>query len=136
MPRRDRRITRLERWLFRHVPVTQRIARAATYCGRETYALGFVKYPASMRAAQAAVLRHLRRQVTDPDLRARLTPSYLMGCKRILLSSDYYPALAQPNVSLVTEAITEIREDCVLTSDGIAHHADTIIFGTGFHVTD
>ncbi len=136
MPRHDRQISRPERWLFRHVPVTQRIARAAIYCGRETYALGFVKNPAIMRAVQAAVRRHLRRQVPDPDLRAKVTPSYLMGCKRILLSNDYYPALAQPNVALVTEAITEIREDCVLTSDGTAHPADTLIFGTGFHVTD
>jgi len=136
MPRRDRQISRLERWLFRHVPATQRAARAAIYCWRETYALGFVKYPAIMRAAQAAVLRQLRRQVTDPDLRARLTPSYLMGCKRILLSNDYYPALAQPNVSLVTGAIKEIRADSVLASDGTAHHVDTLIFGTGFHVTD
>ena len=136
MPRHDRQISRPERWLFRHVPVTQRIARAAIYCWRESYALGFVKHPAIMRAVQAAVLRHLRRRVPDPDLRAKVTPSYLMGCKRILLSNDYYPALAQPNVSLVTGAIKEIREDCVLTSDGTAHPADTLIFGTGFHVTD
>ena len=136
MPRHDRQISRPERWLFRHVPVTQRIARAAIYCWRESYALGFVKHPAIMRAAQAAVLRHLRRQVPDPELRAKVTPSYLMGCKRILLSDDYYPALAQPNVSLVTEAIKEIRAESVLTGDGVAHHADALIFGTGFHVTD
>jgi cation diffusion facilitator CzcD-associated flavoprotein CzcO len=136
MPRHDRQISGLERWLFRHVRVTQRLARAAIYCGREAYALGFVKKPAIMRAAQHIALRHLRRQVADPDLVARLTPSYVMGCKRVLLSSDYYPALAKPNVSLVTEPIKEIRRDCVLTGDGTAHHADTLIFGTGFHVTD
>ena len=89
-----------------------------------------------MRVAQAVALRHLHRQVADPDLLARLTPSYRMGCKRILLSNDYYPALAQPNVSLVTDGITEIREKSVLTSDGTEHRVDTLIFGTGFHVTD
>jgi cation diffusion facilitator CzcD-associated flavoprotein CzcO len=136
MPRRDRGITRLERWLFRHVPVTQQIARAGIYCGREAYALGFVKEPAILHAAQAMALRHLNRQVTDPDLLARLTPSYRMGCKRILLSNDYYPAVAQPNVSLVTDGIKEIREKSVLTRDGIARPVDTLIFGTGFHVTD
>jgi cation diffusion facilitator CzcD-associated flavoprotein CzcO len=136
MPRHDRQVSRSERWLFRHVPVTQQIARAGIYCGREAYALGFVKNPAIMRAAQALALRHLHRQVADADLRARLTPSYRMGCKRILLANDYYPALTQPNVSVVTESIKEIRADSVLTSDGIAHHADTLIFGTGFHVTD
>jgi len=136
LPRRDRAISRLERWLFRQVPVTQRAARAAIYCGREAYAAGFVKNPAIMRAAQGVALRHLHRQVTDPGLRARLTPSYRMGCKRILLSSDYYPALTQPNVSLVTAGIAEIRADSVVAADGTAYQADTLIFGTGFHVTD
>ncbi|TVZ05921.1 NAD(P)/FAD-dependent oxidoreductase [Trebonia kvetii] len=136
MPRHDRQISRLERWLFRHLPPTQQIARAAIYCGREAYALGFVKNPAILHTAEAMALRHLQRQVADPDLLARLTPSYRMGCKRILLSNDYYPTLTQPNVSLVTEGIKEIREKSVLTSDGIAHHVDTLIFGTGFHVTD
>jgi cation diffusion facilitator CzcD-associated flavoprotein CzcO len=136
LPRRDRAISRLERWLFRQVPVTQRAARAAIYCGREAYAAGFVKNPAIMRAAEGVALRHLRRQVADPGLRARLTPSYRMGCKRILLSSDYYPALTQPNVSLVTAGIAEIRADSVVAADGTAYQADTLIFGTGFHVTD
>ena len=136
MPRHDRQISGLERWLFRHMPVTQRIARAGIYCGREAYALGFVKDPAIMRVAEAVALRHLHRQIADPDLLAKLIPSYRMGCKRILLSNDYYPALTQPNVSLVADGIKEIRKRSVLTSDGIAHHVDTLIFGTGFHVTD
>jgi cation diffusion facilitator CzcD-associated flavoprotein CzcO len=136
LPRRDRQISRLEHWLFRHAPVTQRIARAGIYVGRETYALGFVKNPGIMQKAEALALRHLHRQVSDPDLRTRLTPSYRMGCKRILISNDYYPALTQPNVSLVTDGIKEIREKSVVTSDGTAYDADTLIFGTGFHVSD
>jgi len=136
LPRHDRQISQLERWLFRHAPVTQQIARAGIYLGRETYALGFTKNPAIMRRAEALALRHLHRQIADPELRARLTPSYRMGCKRILLSNDYYPALTQPNVSLVAAGVTEIREKSVLASDGTEHDADTLIFGTGFHVTD
>jgi len=136
IPRHDRRISRLEHWLFRHAPVTQRIARAGIYWGRESYALGFVKNPGIMRRAEALALGHLHRQVADPDLRTRLTPSYRMGCKRILIANDYYPALTQPNVSLVTDGITEIREKSVLTSDGTSHDADTLVFGTGFHVSD
>jgi cation diffusion facilitator CzcD-associated flavoprotein CzcO len=136
MPRRDRRISRPERWLFRHVPVTQQIARAGIYCGREAYALGFVKEPAILHAAEAVARRHLDRQVADPVLRARLTPSYRMGCKRILLSNDFYPTIARPNVSLVTEGIKEVSETAVVTGDGRAHQVDTLIFGTGFHVTD
>jgi cation diffusion facilitator CzcD-associated flavoprotein CzcO len=136
IPRMDRQISRLEHWLFRHAPMTQQIARAGIYLGREAYALGFVKNPDIMRKAEALALHHLDRQVRDPGLRARLTPSYRMGCKRILISNDYYPALTQPNVSLVTDGIKEIREKSVLTSDGTAYDADTLIFGTGFHVTD
>jgi len=136
IPRRDRRISPLEHWLFRHAPVTQRIARAGIYLGRETYALGFVKNPEIMRRAEVLAARHLRRQVADPHLRTRLTPGYRMGCKRILLSDDYYPALTQPNVSLVTDGIKEIREKSVVASDGTAYDADTLIFGTGFHVSD
>lgn len=136
LPRRDRRISSLEHWLFQHAPVTQRLARAGIYWGREAYALGFVKNPDIMRKAAGLALRHLDRQVGDPDLRARLTPSYLMGCKRILISNDYYPALTKPNVRLITDGVTEIREKSVLTGDGTAYDADTLIFGTGFHVSD
>ncbi len=136
IPRHDRQISPLERWLFRHAPLTQRIARAGIYLGRESYALGFVKNPDIMRKAEALALRHLHRQVSDPELRARLTPSYRMGCKRILISSDYYPALTARNVALVTGGVKEIAEHSVLSSDGTACDADTIIFGTGFHVAD
>lgn len=136
MPRRDRAITRPERWLFRHLPVTQRIARTAIYWGRESYVLGFVTNPALLARAEPMALAHLRRQVADPGLRARLAPSYRMGCKRILLSSDYYPALTQPNVSVVTDPIAEVREKSVVTRDGTSHDVDTLIVATGFHVTD
>ena len=136
IPRRDRAITRAEQWLFRHVPGTQKIARTSIYWARETFALGFVKNPDIMNKVQGLALHHMRRQISDPALRAKLTPSYRMGCKRILISSDYYPALTQANVSLVTERIAEIREKSILTSDGREHDVDTIIFGTGFHVTD
>jgi cation diffusion facilitator CzcD-associated flavoprotein CzcO len=136
LPRHDRRVSSLEHWLFRHVPPTQRLARAGIYLGRESCALGFVKNPDIMRKAAGLALRHLHRQVGDPDLRAALTPSYLMGCKRILISNDYYPALTQPNACLVAGGIREIREKSVVASDGTAYDADTLIFGTGFHVSD
>jgi cation diffusion facilitator CzcD-associated flavoprotein CzcO len=136
IPRRDRAITPAEQWLFRHVPLTQKVARASIYWARESYALGFTKRPDIMRAAERIARRHLHRQVHDPELRAALTPSYRMGCKRILLSNDFYPALTQPNVSLVTDGIAEIRDKSVVTRDGTERETDTIIFGTGFHVTD
>jgi cation diffusion facilitator CzcD-associated flavoprotein CzcO len=80
--------------------------------------------------------KHLERQVHDPVLRARLTPDYTIGCKRILVSSDYYPALQRPNVDLVTDAIGEIVPSGVMTIDGAVHGADVLIVATGFRVID
>ena len=78
----------------------------------------------------------MRSQIKDPELRRKLTPGYSMGCKRILPTDEWYPALAQPNVEVVTGGITEIRPHSVVAEDGTEREVDTIIFGTGFHVTD
>ncbi|MEV4410703.1 NAD(P)/FAD-dependent oxidoreductase [Catellatospora sp. NPDC049609] len=135
LPRRDRRITALERRLFRSAPLTHRLVRAGVYWGRELQAVAFLR-PALMRLGQAMARRHLRRSVADPALRERLTPRYTMGCKRVLLSNDFYPTLARDDVDLVTEPITRVTAGAVVTADGRAHPVDTIVFGTGFHVTD
>jgi cation diffusion facilitator CzcD-associated flavoprotein CzcO len=89
-----------------------------------------------MAPIQAMARKHLERQVGDPDLRAKLTPDYTIGCKRILVSSDYYPALQRPNVDLVTDAISEIVPAGVVTKDGTLHEADVLVFATGFRVID
>jgi len=78
---------------------------------------------------------HLRRSVTDLELRARLTPTYRIGCKRILISNDFYPALAEPNTDLVTSPITEVRPHAIVTADGAEHPVDAIVLATGFQVT-
>jgi cation diffusion facilitator CzcD-associated flavoprotein CzcO len=88
-----------------------------------------------MRVAQRVALAHLRAAVPDPRLREQVTPSYTMGCKRVLLSDDFYPALSRPNVEVVTEPIAEVRPRAILTADGRAREVDTLIFGTGFRVT-
>ena len=80
--------------------------------------------------------RHLATSVTDPELRGKLTPSYRMGCKRILMSNDYYPALARANVELVTDGIREVTETGVVAGDGVERPVDAIVFGTGFDVHD
>jgi len=81
------------------------------------------------------MLRHLRKQVADPQLRARLTPDYPVGCKRIVISDDWYPALQRDNVALVTSPLERITADAVVTADGATHSADAIIFATGFQST-
>nr|WP_255622768.1 NAD(P)/FAD-dependent oxidoreductase [Pseudonocardia sp. DSM 110487] len=85
------------------------------------------------RIASAALRR---RQVPDPALRARVTPDHPIGCKRILISSDYYPTLARPHVDLVTEPIIEVTATGVRTADRTEHAADVIILGTGFATTE
>ncbi len=135
MPRRIRRITTAERAIYQWVPGAQRAARTGLYWAREAMAVGFLHPPVN-RFAQRYAERMLQRQVPDEAVRAKLTPDYVMGCKRVLLSNDYWPSLAKENVEVVTEPIRELTQNGVMTADGREHEVDTIIFGTGFHVTD
>ena len=136
LPHTDRPTTRAERRLYRALPVAQKAVRAAVYLARESYALGFAKDQRLMKGAEQIALAHLRKQVRDPELRAKLTPQFRLGCKRVLLSNDWYPALARPDVELVTGAIKAIRGRSIVLADGSEREVDTIILGTGFHVTD
>jgi cation diffusion facilitator CzcD-associated flavoprotein CzcO len=136
MPHRDRPITEFERRVYRRVPALQRLIRAGVYFSRELVVPGLVNDIRLMKALQRIALRHMENQVPDPDLRARLVPSYVLGCKRILPSNEWYPALQQPNVELVTDGIREIVPQGIVTADGELHELDTIVFATGFYVTD
>lgn len=140
MPRQDRPYRAFERRLNRSFPGLQRAVRARIYALRELSLIGFVFNPAILKVGERISLRMLHQQVRDPELRAKLTPHYRLGCKRVLLSNDYYPALSKPNVDVVTDRIVEVRAQSVVTesADGkeTEHPVDTIIFGTGFHVTD
>lgn len=136
MPRRDVPIGERSRELFRRMPFVQRLVRYALYWQHEARALAFVAEPRLAKQPMAFSLAYLARRVPDPALRAKLTPSYRLGCKRVLLSSDYYPALAQPNVELVTSSIREIVADGIVTEDGKHHAFDAIICATGFSFND
>jgi cation diffusion facilitator CzcD-associated flavoprotein CzcO len=136
LPRTDRGITGVEQWVYRNVPGVHRLARAGVYSVLESRALGFVAHPRLLAPMERIGRWHLKRAVSDPALREKLTPRYSIGCKRVLISNDYYPALAQPNVSVVTEGIDRIERDGIRTRDGVLHKCDTLILGTGFHVTD
>ena len=89
-----------------------------------------------LRRLEGLARRFLARQVPDPELRAKLTPTYTPGCKRLLQSNDYYPALQRPNVTVETEKIIEVMPAGVVTADGVLHEVDTIIYGTGFRITN
>jgi cation diffusion facilitator CzcD-associated flavoprotein CzcO len=113
----------------------QRAARASLYLLRELFVLGF-RHLRLASLFERMALRHLERSVPEASLRAKLTPRYRIGCKRILVSNDYLPALTRPNVELVTEAVEEVREHSIVSIDGVERQFDALIFGTGFRVTD
>jgi cation diffusion facilitator CzcD-associated flavoprotein CzcO len=136
MPDPDRPVTDFERRLFRRLPAAQRLLRAGLYFGHEATVLGTIVDRRLSKGAERIARRHLRRQVPDPELRAKLTPSYTLGCKRITFSDTYYPAILRPNVELVTDPIREVRPRAIVTGDGREREVDTIILGTGFKVHD
>jgi len=136
MPHGSRPISAREHSLFRRFPIVQRAIRSAVYLSKEVLVLGFVKQPRLLGAVERLAGSHMRKQVSDPQLLAKVAPDYALGCKRILPSNRWYPALQQPNVELVTGGLTEVRAHSVVDADGAEREVDTIILGTGFHVSD
>ncbi|MFB7551821.1 flavin-containing monooxygenase [Streptomyces sp. NPDC056154] len=149
-PRRDRPVPAWQRRLFQLAPPVQRMARGWEYMVREATLPALLGNRAMAALGRREALAHLHRQVKDPELRSQLTPDYALGCKRVLLSDDYYPALVQPNVRVVTDPIASVGPDAVHTAPGdgpqappggaapadAVHPVDVLILGTGFRVTD
>lgn len=136
VPKADRTITSGEQWLFAHVPGAHWLRRTGLYWLLEARVLGFAFAPRLNRLAERLVRRHLATSVPDPVLREKLTPSYRLGCKRVLISNDYYPAFTRANVELVTDPIAALEPSGIRTASGALHEVDTIIYGTGFKVVD
>jgi cation diffusion facilitator CzcD-associated flavoprotein CzcO len=134
MPDLDRPVTGVERALFRNLPFTQRAVRWLIYALQETTVLGTIVDRRLSLLFEQVARRHLGQQVRDPELRRKLTPNYILGCKRITMSNTYYPALTQPNAEVVTEPIAEFTETGIRTADGAEHELDTIVLATGFQV--
>lgn len=136
MPRMDRAISGAEKWLHRTLPFTGTARRGLLWGIRELQVGAFTKHPDQLGIVERIARANMARAVKDPELRARLTPSYRIGCKRILLSNAYYPALARPNVDVISSGLAEVRGSTLVASDGTETEADVIVLGTGFHVTD
>ena len=134
-PHRDREVGAALKRLYAKRPRTQRLARTAVYWAREALLPPFVK-PALAKPMELAARAHIRRRLSDPALREAVTPAYGIGCKRILLSDDWYPMLEQPNVELVTSGLAEVRGSTLVAAGGREHAADAIVFATGFTPTD
>ncbi|GHF64430.1 Baeyer-Villiger monooxygenase [Streptomyces mashuensis] len=136
LPRADRAITAAERWLHSTVPASRLLRRGLLWGIREAQVGLFTKRPDQLGLMERVATAHLRRSIKDPALRAKLTPDYRIGCKRILLSNDYYPALTAPNTDVVASGLAEVRGSTLVAADGTTAEADVIVFATGFHVTD
>jgi cation diffusion facilitator CzcD-associated flavoprotein CzcO len=134
LPRVDRAAPERARALFRRVPQAQAAVREALFWVHESMALGVIWSSPLTRLTERVAEAHLRRQVGDPWLRRQLTPNHRIGCKRVLLSNTYYPALQRPNCKLITWPIVRLTERGVLTAEGVEHLADCVVFATGFDV--
>jgi cation diffusion facilitator CzcD-associated flavoprotein CzcO len=136
MPKPDHRMRRWQQALFRLARPLHWLHRAWIYWTLELRAIGFVVNPKLMTLLQRLARKFIADSVADPTLRAKVTPDYTMGCKRILLSNDWYPALQRENVELVTDGIERITATGVRTRDGVERPVDAIVCGTGFMVGD
>ena len=136
LPRIDRTYPDLERKAYRRIPGLQRAVRALQYASREFQVVGLTRSRAALAPIKAIGRAHLAMQVRDRKLREAVTPRFEIGCKRILLSNTWYPALSRENVDLVTSPITKVTRDGIVTADGLEHPTDVLVVATGFHVTD
>jgi cation diffusion facilitator CzcD-associated flavoprotein CzcO len=136
LPKPDRAISAGERRLYRLFPFLQWLYRIFLYWLLESRVLGFVVSPKLMLLVQKAALDYLVTSVPDPALQKKLLPNYIFGCKRVLISNDYYPALLRSNVEVIDAGISEITEDSVVTRDGRRVELDALILGTGFKASE
>ncbi|MEW2501234.1 NAD(P)/FAD-dependent oxidoreductase [Amycolatopsis sp. NPDC047767] len=136
MAKNDTRYARWQKRLFERLPATQLLGRLRIFLLAEYATYAMTRHPVLAKAFElrTAQLRH--KYIKDRALRRKLTPKYPLGCKRILFTNDYLPALAQPNVEVETGRIREITPRGVRTEDGVEHEADVIVYGTGFNATD
>ncbi|MGW4367671.1 flavin-containing monooxygenase [Nocardia takedensis] len=136
LPKFDTEYSTTHKAVFKYLPPTRLAERFAIWGLFEALALGLTDIPAIKHPVIAIADRHREKQVPDPVLRAKLTPDYAAGCKRGLFSNEYFPALAQPNVTVETTAIEAVTPTGIRTTDGVEHEVDVIIYGTGFKGTE
>ncbi|HEY2546142.1 MAG TPA: NAD(P)/FAD-dependent oxidoreductase, partial [Candidatus Acidoferrum sp.] len=136
VPRMDFVIQEKWKQRFRRFPLVMRAFRQFIFWRQEIRVLGFLGNHFIRGKATEIATHYMERQIKDPKLRAALTPKYEFGCKRVLVSDDFYPTLTRSNVELVTDGITEVREHSIVTTDGVERAIDVLIFGTGFRATE
>jgi cation diffusion facilitator CzcD-associated flavoprotein CzcO len=136
LPKADRPYREAEQVMFDRLPVVRKADRLRIFLYGELLTSGFVLSQKMLAAPMRLWRRQLEEQIADPELRAKCVPDYVMGCKRVAFSNDWYPALARPDVELVTDKIERIVADGVVTADGTTRAADVLIYGTGFKAVE
>lgn len=136
MPKPDRPISERERNVFRTMPIVQKLARLRLYVSLELRAIAFVGYPKLMEPLGKLARKYIARAVPEPELQQKLIPDYTFGCKRILIANDFYPALRQDHVDVITDSIESIDATGIVTADGTHRPVDVIILCTGFKAAE
>jgi cation diffusion facilitator CzcD-associated flavoprotein CzcO len=136
IPRNDRDYGQLERAALRRVPGLRRLYRTGLYWAHESYVPAFTLQPKLAAPARKAALLNINKGIKDPALRERVTPHFALGCKRVLRSNDYYPALDADNTELVTDRIAKVTGSAVVTEDGVEREIDVLVVATGFYTTE
>lgn len=136
LPKPDRPFKPWEQTLFKRIPAWDRLYRYLIYWKNESRALAFTRFNGLLELFAWQARREARRQVTDLNKLKHLIPDYQIGCKRILISNDWYPAVNKAHVELVTNPIERITETGVTTRDGKSREVDAIIYGTGFAASE
>ena len=136
VPRTERPYHAVENWAFKNIPGLQNLIRGSIYTANETVAAGMTYAPQALKPVEALCRANIFRGIRNPELRDKVTPRFAVGCKRILKSNEWYSTLDRDNVDLVTEGITKITDNAIVTADGVEHPVDAIVVATGFHVTD
>ena len=137
LPKPDRKILGFEKALYKNIPGWRLAHRGTLYWVNEFTLRGFLKEKSLIRTmSEWVATKHINYHIKDKELRRKLTPNFRFGCKRALLSNEYYPALARENVDVIDTGIEKITETGIIDKDGKFHDVDVIIWGTGFKVDE
>lgn len=131
-PKMDFAYSERAKRLFERFPVLQRLDRASIFAFMEVAALAMTRHRWMLAPFRAAARRQIDKAISDPELRRKVTPTDEVGCKRLMLTDDWYPTLAMPNVELVSDRIAEVTPGGIRTADGVERGADVLVLATGF----
>lgn len=134
LPKPDRAYAGWEKQAFTKLPLVRLLYRALIYSQMEVRVIGFAGNPKLMEVVKRWGKGYINKSIKNPELRKKVTPDYMPGCKRILMSNNYYQALDSANVDVLTDGVSEVKANSIITQSGTEIPVDAIIYGTGFAV--